>query len=326
MRRFAIAFIGSIVFAASAIAFIQPPDVEKKKAEAAERKKQRDEVAKKQAENAAKAKARLATVADIHENVAYVEKPHERQKLDLYVPKSGSGPFPLLVWIHGGGWQGGSKDGCPWAFFVVRGYVVASINYRLSHHAVFPAQIDDCQAALRWLRKNAATYKIDQNLIGIGGASAGGHLSALLGVSGAGTKDKPDRCDVQCVVDIYGPANFLTIWPQSDPDKSVIKHNELNSPEGALFGGPIPEKTEIAKKASPTLNVTKDAPPFLIFHGKKDYVVPWQQSEELDAALRNAGVDSTLLLSETAGHDGKFFQPPYDKTLIEFFEKHLKKK
>jgi dipeptidyl aminopeptidase/acylaminoacyl peptidase len=127
-------------------------------------------------------------------------------------------------------------------------------------------------------------------------------------------------------VDVFGPANFLTIWPQSDPAKSVIKHNELNSPEGALFGGPIPEKAELAKKASPTLLVTKDAPPFLILHGKKDYVVPWQQSEELDAALKKAGVDSTLVLSETAGHDGTVMGRPNDKLIAEFFDKHLKKK
>jgi acetyl esterase/lipase len=312
MRRFGFVFFGLVVCGAVAAAIAQPPAEAKKKAEAAK-------------SAAAKAMAMLAERAEVHTNLAYVEKGHERQKLDVFVPKGEGGPYPLVVWIHGGGWQGGSKEGCPLLKYLMKKYVVASVNYRLSQHAIFPAQIEDCQEALRWLRKNAAKYKIDPDRIGVAGASAGGHLVALLGVSGAGTKDKPDRVDVQCVVNIFGPANFLTIWPQSDPKTTVIKHNELDSPEGRLFGGPIPEKEELAKKASPSLLVTKDAPPFLILHGKKDRLVPWQQSEELDAALKKAGVESTLMLSETAGHDGTLFAPPYDKAIDEFFAKHLEK-
>lgn len=267
----------------------------------------------------------LAERAEIFTNLSYVENGHQRQKLDLYVPKSDDGPLPLIVWIHGGAWQGGSKDGCPMAMYVNRGYVVASINYRLSQHAIYPAQLDDCQTALRWLRKNASKYKIDPDRIGVSGASAGGHLAALIGTAGSSTKGKPDRVDVQCVVDVFGPANFLTIWPQSDPKTTVIKHNELDSPEGRLFGGPIPEKTELAKQASPVTYVSKEAPPFLILHGKKDRLVPWQQSEELDAALKKAGVDSTLILVDDAGHDGGVMGGANSRKTAEFFDKHLKK-
>jgi len=265
----------------------------------------------------------LTERTEIFRDLPYVSNGHQRQKLDVYAPKSGDGPFPLIVWIHGGGWQGGSKDMCPMAHETLRGYVVASINYRLSQHAIYPAQIDDCQAALRWLRKNASQYKIDPERIGVAGGSAGGHLAALVGVLGAATKNKPERADVQCVVDVFGPADFLTIWAQSDPATTVIKHNELDSPEGRLFGGPIPQKAELARHASPVTHVTKDAPPYLILHGKKDRLVPWQQSAELDVYLKRADVESTLILVETAGHDGGVTSP-HGKTIDAFFDRHLK--
>lgn len=267
----------------------------------------------------------LAERAEIVTNVAYVENGHERQKLDLYVPKGGDGPLPLIVWIHGGGWQAGSKDGCPMAYFVTRGYTVASINYRLSQHAIYPAQIDDCQAAIKWLRKNASKYRIDPENIGVVGASAGGHLVALVGVLGAGTKNKADRVDVQCVVDVFGPTDFLTIWSQSDPKTTAIKHNEPSAPETPLLGGTIPQKAELAKHASPITHVTKDAPPFLILHGKKDTLVPWQQSAELDVYLKKADVESTLILVEQAGHDGNVMGGDNNQKMSEFFDKHLKK-
>jgi len=265
----------------------------------------------------------LAERMEIHRDLAYVENGHERQKLDLYVQKTDDGPLPLIVWIHGGGWQGGSKDMCPMATEILRGYAVASINYRLSQHAIYPAQIDDCQTALRWLRKHASQYKLDPDRIGVAGASAGGHLAALVGVLGGKTRNHPDRVDVQCVVDVFGPADFLTIWSQSDPKTTVIKHNELDSPEGRLFGGPIPVKTELARHASPVTHVTKESPPYLILHGKKDRLVPWQQSAELDVYLKKADVESTLILVETAGHDGGVTSP-HGKTIDAFFDRHLK--
>lgn len=121
-----------------------------------------------------------------HRDLEYVPNGHERNKLDLFVPEKADGPLPLIIWIHGGGWQNGSKDGCPplRAGYTERGYAVASINYRLSGHATFPAQIEDCKAAIRFLRANAEKYNIDPNRIGVWGASAGGHLVALLGTTG----------------------------------------------------------------------------------------------------------------------------------------------
>src|SRR6185295_6679368 len=120
-----------------------------------------------------------------HRDLVHVEGGHERHKLDLYLPERASEPSPLIIWVHGGGWQNGSKDGCPplRSGYVRRGYAVASINYRLSGHAVFPAQIEDCKAAIRWLRAHAKEYGYDADRIGVWGASAGGHLVALLGTT-----------------------------------------------------------------------------------------------------------------------------------------------
>ena len=146
-------------------------------------------------------------------DLQYVEDAHERHRLDLYVPEKADRPLPLLVWIHGGGWFMGNKDGCPLMYLAAKGYVVASINYRLSQHAVFPAQIEDCKAAIRWLRANAAKYHIDPSDVGVAGGSAGGHLVALLGTT-AGVKElegKEGNLDqssrVQYAVDYFGPAD-----------------------------------------------------------------------------------------------------------------------
>ena len=130
--------------------------------------------------NAAKAETRLEVLKDL----PYVENGHARNKLDLYLPKDAKGPLPVVVWVHGGAWRAGSKDGCRAAWLTGKGYAVASINYRLSQHAVFPAQIEDCKAAIRWLRANAGKYHFDPDHIGVWGESAGGHLVALLGTTG----------------------------------------------------------------------------------------------------------------------------------------------
>lgn len=110
-------------------------------------------------------------------DLTYVEGGHERNRLDLYLPEKAEGRPPLVVWIHGGAWQAGSKEDCAAVRLTAKGYAVASINYRLSQHAVFPAQIEDCKAAIRWLRANAAKYHLDPDHIGVWGSSAGGHLA-----------------------------------------------------------------------------------------------------------------------------------------------------
>jgi acetyl esterase/lipase len=251
--------------------------------------------------------------------------PHkERNVLDLYVPKS-EAPLPLIIWVHGGGWQNGSKaGGGPALGLLSKGYAVASINYRLSQHAVYPAQIEDCKAAVRFLRANAKKYNLDPDHFGVWGASAGGHLVALLGTTG-GVKElegdggnKGLSSKVQAVVDWFGP---------TDLTKMGGSHDNPNSPEAKLLGGPVQDNKDKAAKANPIAYVTKDAAPFLILHGDQDKTVPYSQSELLAAALKKAGVEVTLTKVEGAGHGGAQFNTPDNRKLIEeFFDKHLKAK
>jgi acetyl esterase/lipase len=265
-----------------------------------------------------------------HRNLEYVKNGHERNKLDLYLPEKADGPLPLVVWIHGGAWWAGSKENPPALPLAARGYAVASINYRLSQHAKYPAQLQDCKAAIRWLRANARTYRLNPERIGVWGASAGGHLVALLGTTGGvkelegdgGNAGQSSR--VQAVIDWFGPSDFETIAGQAGPD-SQLDHAAADSPEAKLIGGRIGDNKDKAAKASPVTYVTKEAAPFLIMHGDKDRVVPYAQSEELAEALRKAGVEVKLKKVEGAGHGGPQFGSAGSRELIlAFFEKHLK--
>ena len=256
-----------------------------------------------------------------HRDLAYVEKGHERNKLDMYLPKSDK-PTPLVVWIHGGAWQTGSKNACPALFLTEKGYAVASINYRLSQHAIFPAQIEDSKAAIRWLRANAKKYNLDAEKLAVWGSSAGGHLVALLGTSGdvkelegkGGNAEQSSR--VQCVVDFFGPTDFT---------KMGGNHDKPGSPESNLIGGAVSANAEKAAKADPITYVSKDDPPFLIVHGDKDNTVPFNQSELLTAALKKAGVEVELIPIKGGGHGGpEFFAPPTRKRVEEFLAKQLK--
>ena len=257
------------------------------------------------------------------QDLQYVENGHERNRLDLYLPEKVEGQLPLVVWIHGGAWWAGNKQGCPAVYLTTKGYAVASINYRLSQHAVFPAQIEDCKAAIRWLRANAVKYHIDPDHIGVWGSSAGGHLVAMLGTTGnvkelegtGGNLDQSSR--VQCVVDWFGPTDMTTMGKQAD---------KPGTPVAKLIGGPVQENQEKARKASPMTYVGKDSAPFLIMHGDKDNTVPLQQSEVLAEALKKAGVDVKLQIIEGNGHGGPGFNSPESRKLIEdFFAKHLRK-
>jgi acetyl esterase/lipase len=255
-------------------------------------------------------------------DLSYVPDGHERHKLDLYLPEKADGPLPLIVYIHGGGWMAGSKEGArQFLPFVARGYALAGVNYRLSQHAKYPAQIEDCKTALRWLRAHAKEYHLDPNRFGAIGDSAGGHLVALLGTTGhvkelegKGNLDRSSR--VQAVVDWYGPTDLTRIGP---------RHAGADSAPAKLIGGPIADNKDKAEKANPIAYITKNAAPFLILHGTRDDLVPIQQSELLHEALKKAGVESTFERLEGAGHGGpQFHTPEVRKTIAAFFDKHLK--
>lgn len=252
---------------------------------------------------------------------------HERQRLDLYTPEKADGPTPVIVWVHGGAWMGGGKDaGVPALPFVAKGYAVASINYRFSQHAPFPAQIEDCKAAVGWLKANAKANNLDPERIGVWGASSGGHLVALLGTTGS-VKDfggDPGDRRVQAVVDFFGPTDFLQMDAHALPG-STFKHDPAGSPESRLVGGPIQENAEKAARANPIKYVTKDVPPFLIVHGERDPLVPVHQSALLYEALKQAKADVTFYKIAGAGHGSPEFNTPMmQAAVLAFFDRHLK--
>ncbi|MCA9150562.1 MAG: alpha/beta hydrolase [Planctomycetales bacterium] len=271
-----------------------------------------------------------------YRDVAYVENGHERQRLDLYLPHAPNSSststtrHPLIVWIHGGAWLVGSKNDVGFAKpFVERGYAVASVNYRLSQHAIFPAQIRDCRLAVAWLIEHADEYQIDPQRIGVWGPSAGGHLVALLGTAGdvdAFDKTSDDeapqsipRVRVQAVVDWFGPTDFTTMGGT---------HDNADSPEAKLIGGPVQTHQDAAARANPITYVSADDPPFLIVHGEQDRTVPIGQSEQLVAALKQAGVETTFIRVPNAGHGGPGFldntTPPVMDQVRAFFDNKLR--
>ena len=267
-----------------------------------------------------------------HIDLVYAKHGDREMKLDLYVPEKGNGPFPIVVWIHGGGWiEGNKKDCLPLNFgYCQNGYAAASLSYRFTNVAPFPAQIEDCKAAIRWLKAHAKEYNIDPNNIGVWGGSAGGHLVCLLGVTGKTKKfDVGDYLDqtseVHAVCNYFGPTDFHT-WldyldPNTDLTKSLVRMRTM------LFGGPMEEKMELAKEASPTTYVDRNAAPFLHVHGTVDLLVPVEQAEILHDKLREANVWSRLFILPRAGHGGNdFFAQKLLEEIQLFFDKNLKNK
>jgi len=273
-----------------------------------------------------KVRRELVEDVTIHRDVTYATVGKKKLLLDLYVPKIEQGSPPLLVWIHGGGWRNGSKNSCKIISETNRGYAVASINYRLSQEAIFPAQIHDCKGAIRWLRANAKKYGYNSDRIGVGGASAGGHLVALLGTSAqvkelegtvGGNLDQSSA--VQAVCDFYGPTDMLAIAKSG-------RHGTPFSAESKLLGGIATEKKALAQQASPATFVDKTDAPFLILHGDQDPLVPVEQSTSFEKLLTSAGVEVKLIIIKGAKHGGRqFASEENNQQLRAFFDKHIKR-
>jgi len=265
-------------------------------------------------------------------NIEYAHPGGHSLLLDLYLPEhhDNDSAIPVIVWIHGGGWVQGDRHDQFAVPLAGHGYAIASIEYRLSQVATFPAQIEDCKAAVRWLRSKAKLYNLDSAHIGAWGGSAGGHLSALLGTSGdvkelEGTEGNLDYSSrVQAVCDWCGPGDFTTIIEQSkaSPVTMAIRWDTPDSYGAKLIGGALNENIAKARAASPITYITKDAPPFLIMHGDRDNLVPLAQSQELRDALQKAGVEAKLVVIPGAGHI--FWSPQIFQTVEEFFDKQLK--
>jgi acetyl esterase/lipase len=259
-------------------------------------------------------------------DVPYVTNGHERQKLDLYLPeKSDNSRRPVVVRIHGGAWRHGDKSGQQSAAnYVKQGYIGVAINYRFSQHAPFPAQIEDCKAAIRWLKAHSDEYGIDPERIAVMGGSAGGHLAALLGTSGD-TKmfDVGEHLDqsssVCAVVNQYGPTDLLLAAKTPGYERGASAVTQF-------LGGPISTKRELAIKANPITYVTTQDPPFLILHGDADPIVPVNQSDELHKALRETGVSSNYNVVKGGAHGGDAFKGQKYKQLVKIFlQEHLVK-
>jgi acetyl esterase/lipase len=257
----------------------------------------------------------------VESDIEYGKVGDRSLKLDLYLPKDPpKEPLPLIVFIHGGGWNARNKDDAQRhvpPYVATGNYIGASIGYRLAKVAKWPAQFYDCKAAIRWLRANAKQYNINPDKIGVWGVSSGGHLANLLGTTGdvkemegdSGTPDESTR--VTCVVDCCGPSDMRT-----EPDGNHFKF---------LFGKPVEELPEVVEAASPITWVKRRTPPFLIIHGTSDPSVPLMQSERFYVALKAAGAEASLVRVEGGTH-GSPLSKELEPTIAAFFDKWLRGK
>ena len=229
--------------------------------------------------------------------------------------------LPAIVWVHGGWWRAGSALMRPELLtpLVEDDYVVAAIEYRLTPEAQFPAQIEDCKCAVRYLRANAARLGIDADYIGVWGSSAGGHLAALMGTAGDEAGFEGDggwpglSSRVQAVVDWYGPSDLLQV------DDAFASAHEASA---LLLGKPPAQDLDAAARVNPITHISDNCPPFLIMHGDEDQVVPLNQSQLLHEALEKAGIESELTVVAGKGHE-----PLGDDALAKvyaFFNRHLR--
>jgi acetyl esterase/lipase len=275
----------------------------------------------------------------------YLDVPYadlsQAQKLDVYLPEEGNGPFPVIVSIHGGAFMGRDKADLqvlPMLEGLKRGYAVVAVNYRLSWEATFPALVHDVKAAVRWIRANAQRYHLDPDRIAAWGASAGGYLAAMLGTSAGvpeledlnlGNPDQPSH--VQAVVAWFGPTDFLKMDEQLAgrglPPEPGMEHSGANSPESLLLGRQITEIPDRVKAANPETYINPAAPPFFLQHGTMDGIVPLQMSINFAAKLEQVlGKERVQLgLLEGAEHGDPLFETPENvKKVLDFLDKHVK--
>jgi len=272
-------------------------------------------------------------------NIPYAGDTLQKHLLDIYLPAGAGAHTPLVVWIHGGAWMLNDKYADMGYMrgtvrgFLEKGYALASIDYRYSTTAPFPAQIQDCAQALEFLYQHADQYRLDNSRIALIGFSAGGHLASLLGLSNnnavrdfyppsapANSSDRPTNppsgaptppggptnYKIRCVLDFYGPSDFLML--AANPDTSIS--NDRN-PVAILLGALPIDRPDLARRASPVTYVDKDDPPFLIVQGEKDESVPCTQSKMLHSWLTLSGVPNELIVVPNAPHYGEMFDAEY---------------
>lgn len=262
----------------------------------------------------------------LHGNVPYGDDTHEKHLLDLYLPSGATGEVPLVVFIHGGGWLSNDKYADigymrkTVAEILKSGFALASIDYRFSTQAVFPAQMQDCNRAIAFLYDNAEQYGLDRNRFAVMGFSAGGHLASLVGLSENNdvesffTPGTSRDFTFKAVVDFYGPSDLLLL-PGLDDERS---------PEGLLIGAAPLARPDLARAASPVTYVDQNDPPFLIIHGEADNIVSPDQSRLLSAWLSAVGVRNELHFVKDAPHFGEMFDADaVREKVMGFLKEHL---
>lgn len=256
-------------------------------------------------------------------NIAYGYASGQTMLLDIYRPRQIQRKLPVILWLYGGSWKSGSKDFCPIAFMATQQVAIVSINYRLDNVAPFPAQIYDCKGAVRWLRAHAEEYDLDPTHIGVFGASAGGHLAALLGTTANNPKMEGDvggnlnySSRVQCVCAFYPPTDLNRLV--ADPKTRADARGDV----AKLLGGAVADNVAKANFASPIFYVDKNSAPFFLMHGGADKLVPPEQSEIFYEALKKAGVEAHLEIIPGKGH-GIIAPPPVAQEIYKFFRAHL---
>lgn len=265
----------------------------------------------------------------IERDLVYAEVDGQALKLNLYLP-SGEEKAPLVVWIHGGGWRGGSKNKPSIKEITKHGFALASISYRFTDAAIFPAQIHDCKGAVRWLRANADRFGYEADWVAVAGSSAGGHLALLMGTSGGVTElegnvggNLNESSRVQAVIDYFGPSDFV-LRGKNQPERAYTN----KSGSFALLGGVAGEKLDpkMEEFASPAHYVSADDPPLLIFQGRKDHTVLPEQSEHIAKLYSDAGLKAELVIIENAAHGGKlFFEGEHFEQAARFLKAHAPK-
>jgi len=260
---------------------------------------------------------------ELQRDIQYAEVGDSSLTLDLYLPRA-KVREPLIVWVHGGAWRSGSKKSMPLTQLVDEGYPIASLDYRLSTQARFPAQAHDIKAAIRFLRGHGEQWHLPTKKIVVAGDSAGGHLAALVGVSNGDAElegevgnDRNRSSDVQGIMSFYGAANLTTILKQSTPHGLEVRVPALD----LLLGGQPDAVPELARLASPVFHVDHTDPPLLLLHGDQDPQMPINQSLELLGAYQRVKAPVQLEVVHGAGHGGAMF---YDAERLEIVRQFLK--
>lgn len=243
--------------------------------------------------------------------------------VDLYLPERvAEKPLPVVLWIHGGGWKKGSKDRCSLSWLAGEGYAVVSLGYRLSTTAPWPAQIEDARAAVRWLRTQAGTYRLDPQRIAVAGESSGANLAGVLGTMDAASGE-PVSSRVAAVIDFFGTSDVATL-PANVPGPGKTDADLAKTNGALLLGGIVRDRPQLAREMSPLYQASADDPPFLVVHGSRDDQVPLDQSERLVAKLQHVGVPVEFVVLPDAGHGGKAFTTPeLRETVRKFLQRSM---